>query len=348
MSVFLLSGLLADNSGFRKTIVPVLMYSGDAGFGTGAYVMMRKNFRQTDKTDKYSIAGIFTSEKQIMTFVSVDKYLIDGFKFKTKFSFRDKPATVYLPGHDTKFEDHADYDLQEFNLTLYPVWEFSCWEFGPLIGYSDFKISHREEDREYIFNNIDGSEDYSLLAYGLRISADTRDNDNYPEKGCYFESEFSNNDKGFLGDYSFQQLESEVRYFQKLSYFTIATQFYTKFSWGNTPIHKMPSMGSNDIMRGISSKRFKDMEMMVVQAELRFPLFNRFYGTVFSGAGNVATKISRLRMSSLKVAYGAGLRYAVSPEERVHLRLDIGTNNKISDHKDDDLYNIYFSIGEAF
>ncbi len=337
-----------DENELKKTIVPVLMYSNSAGLGSGAYVMLRRNYKKTFKLDKYSLAGIFTTEKQIMTFASLDKYIMQSFKMKARISYRDKPSTIYLPGHNSTFTDHADYNLQEFSISLYPTIEKGIFEVGPAVNYSLFDISEREEDREYIFDCIDGSDDYVLFGYGTRISADTRDNDNYPLTGYYWETEFLNFDKSLYGDFSFQVFESDLRYFFNISGIVIASQYYSKLTWGETPVHKMPSMGSNDIMRGISSKRYKDMDMMVFQSEIRYPLFRKFSGTIFAGIGNVASKIENLEIGTLKVAFGMGLRYAVSSDDRLNLRLDMGSNNRVSSNKDDDLFNIYFSIGEAF
>lgn len=337
-----------EKNKLKKTIVPVLMYSGDSGFGSGAYVMLRRRFKETQKNDKYSIAGIFTTEKQVISFISISKYITDSFKLNTKASYRDRPSSIYLPGHNTKFEDHADYNLQEFGFSLNPALEKGIFEFGPVISYSDINISDREEEMEYIFDNIDGAEDYSLFGYGASFSADTRDNDTYPLTGYFWDTEFLNYDKSLSGDYSFRILKSDFRYFFNIKSIIFASQIYSKLSWGDTPVHKMPSMGSQDLMRGISAKRYKDKDMVLLQSEIRYPLMGRFSGTFFAGIGNVASTLSRLQLSSHKAAYGIGFRYAVSPDDRLNLRLDIGSNNRISSSSDDDSFNIYFSIGEAF
>ena len=71
-----------------------------------------------------------------------------------------------------------------------------------------------------------------------------------------------------------------------------------------------------------TADRFRDKEMIEGQMEYRFPIWGRWGGTVFFGAGEVAPSVLNFSPARLKPAGGLGLRFAVIPKERINIRLD--------------------------
>lgn len=109
---------------------------------------------------------------------------------------------------------------------------------------------------------------------------------------------------------------------------TLALQWFNDFTWGDVPFFRMGMIGQNisglALGRGYFGGRFRDKILSHVQAEYRFPIFWRFGGVVFAGAGNVSPSLETFELSSTKTSIGAGLRFAVVPEERINLRIDVG------------------------
>lgn len=109
---------------------------------------------------------------------------------------------------------------------------------------------------------------------------------------------------------------------------TLALEWYTDAVFGDIPFFRMALLGQNisgvAIGRGYFGGRFRDKVMSIVQAEFRFPVFWRFGGVVFAGTGNVAPSIQSFDITTLKHSIGAGLRFALVPEERINLRIDVG------------------------
>ncbi|MDW8220590.1 MAG: BamA/TamA family outer membrane protein [Bacteroidota bacterium] len=109
---------------------------------------------------------------------------------------------------------------------------------------------------------------------------------------------------------------------------TLAILWFTDLTTGNIPFFRMGLLGQNvsglAVARGYYGGRFRDKMISYAQAEYRFPLWWRFGGVIFAGTGNVAPSIEQFDFSTLKHSIGVGLRFAVVPEERIHLRIDLG------------------------
>ena len=70
------------------------------------------------------------------------------------------------------------------------------------------------------------------------------------------------------------------------------------------------------------------------------PLYWRFGLVAFAGFGQVADKIEKMEFSEFKPSGGLGLRFALIPDQKVNLRIDMGVG------KDDGSFDI--SIMEVF
>jgi hypothetical protein len=109
---------------------------------------------------------------------------------------------------------------------------------------------------------------------------------------------------------------------------TLAVQLYADAMMGDIPFFRMGLLGANigglALERGYYGGRFRDKILGIVQAEYRFPIWWRFGGVVFAATGNVAAAPSDFDLTTLKHSVGAGLRFALIPEERINLRIDFG------------------------
>ncbi len=109
---------------------------------------------------------------------------------------------------------------------------------------------------------------------------------------------------------------------------TLGVQWFTDVMTGNIPFFRLGLLGQNvsgvALGRGYFGGRFRDKVLSYVQAEYRFPIFWRFGGVVFAGTGNVAATPSAFDFTTLKHSVGAGVRFALVPEERINLRIDVG------------------------
>jgi outer membrane protein insertion porin family len=83
--------------------------------------------------------------------------------------------------------------------------------------------------------------------------------------------------------------------------------------------------------------------MLVLNSELRFPLYKFFDGVAFVDAGNVYPKLANFKPFELRASSGFGLRIRTP---YVLVRLDYGF--KLSQRPDEPRGKFFFSIGQAF
>lgn len=94
-------------------------------------------------------------------------------------------------------------------------------------------------------------------------------------------------------------------------------------------------------MRGYFYGRFRDNEMITGQAELRYPLWHRFRGVVFAGAGSVAPAMDKFTWRGFNPSVGLGLRYIFDVRENIVLRMDFGFGENGNS-------GLYIMINQAF
>lgn len=80
--------------------------------------------------------------------------------------------------------------------------------------------------------------------------------------------------------------------------------------------------------------------MIAGQAEYRVELRGRLGAAAFFGAGEVARQWANLRSDALKPGGGAGLRFRLTKQSHINLRIDYGWG--IGSR------GLYLGVGEAF
>ncbi len=79
----------------------------------------------------------------------------------------------------------------------------------------------------------------------------------------------------------------------------------------------------------------------MVQAEYRAVFWNRFGATVFSGIGAVSLDVEGLFDESVHFTVGAGVRFMLSKQDHINLRLDVAAN-------EEGAFFPYLTVLEAF
>src|SRR5260370_20298079 len=92
------------------------------------------------------------------------------------------------------------------------------------------------------------------------------------------------------------------------------------------PFFELCQFGMMGDLRGYQLGRYRDRTMFATQAEWRVTLWRRFGATVFGGVGEVAPKWSGYDAENLLPSAGLGLRYNLSKQRRINLRLDLAHN----------------------
>ena len=190
------------------------------------------------------------------------------------------------------------------------------------------------------------------------LNRDTRDDRFDPHKGSLLTTNFSYSPK-FLG--------SDLNYISTFTQFTMYKSIISELLWascyrlglasafgevlipskrffagGGTSIRgfKLDAVGPVDIWTGQPEG---GEAMLVVNQELRFPIYKIFRGVVFLDAGNVYSRLRNFNPLSLRTGAGLGLRV----ETPVGLlRIDYGFNLK--PRPGEPKGTVFFSLGQAF
>jgi outer membrane protein assembly factor BamA len=104
------------------------------------------------------------------------------------------------------------------------------------------------------------------------------------------------------------------------------------------PFYLSPTYGGLNVGRGYPTFRFRDRNMLALQAEYRYQVSPLVSGAVFVDAGQVAPQVRALEWSQFKTTYGAGVRFGASGG--AGLRLDFAFHG--------DRPTFIFGLGHAF
>jgi hypothetical protein len=102
----------------------------------------------------------------------------------------------------------------------------------------------------------------------------------------------------------------------------------------------MGMLGGSKKMRGFYEGRYRDNNLVLLQAEYRRKIFWWLGFTVFASAGEVAHRADAFSSRFIRYTYGSGLRLTFDDAQRLHLRIDAAAG--------DGKVRGYFTIGEAF
>lgn len=165
----------------------------------------------------------------------------------------------------------------------------------------------------------------------LRIDAfidyDLRDNPDYPRRGTFLGSKFSNYRDRHFDLYHFRRWEFDVQ-----QYVPLGNQYRTLVFHGNMvmtdvgandrfPFYYMPDLGGGERLRGFRERRFRDYNSVLAQVEYRWYASWFLDMALFVDGGKVAPRRAEIDFSDWQFSGGLGFR--IHTKEAFVYRLDI-------------------------
>ncbi len=178
------------------------------------------------------------------------------------------------------------------------------------------------------------------FAIGLTASFDTRDNLQNPYRGTYgyVNQRFYGRGIG-NGDYNFSSTEVAAnQYCRVWKGGILAMQLHGMFTYGNTPWTMLATVGGSHNLRGYYEGRYSDKCEIDATIELRQHIYGRSGIAIWTGAGNVFSRFSELRLKHTLPNFGIGYRWEF--KNRINVRLDYGIGKGET--------GFVFNINEAF
>jgi outer membrane protein assembly factor BamA len=168
----------------------------------------------------------------------------------------------------------------------------------------------------------------TFLQLGAFVEADYRDQPGNPRSGGRYAASWTSFNDRKLKSFDFSQYDVDVQqyfpFFNERRVIALrAKATLTDAGAGQSvPFFMQPTLGGSEDLRGFREYRFRDQNMVVLNAEYRWEAFSGLDLAVFGDAGQVAAKASDLKFGEFKTSYGAGLRFNTA--KSVFLRLDLG------------------------
>jgi hypothetical protein len=239
-------------------------------------------------------------------------------------------------GPDTLESNESEYRIRATNLTGYaavrPVQWFSVgskvsWVQPSIDRRSGFFRSNRPDAIEIfpadiVFSVIDQS---AFVHSELSVTADTRDFPQHPLRGGVLRgamAKFSDRDRGL---FTFSRYEAEVAQFVPVVDGRIVVGVHGWLVASDAddgrfvPFYLQPNLGGHNSLRSFADYRFRDRNMLLLNAEARIAMTTHIDTAVFVDAGNVARRVSDLNLDHR--SYGVGLR--LHSRRQTYLRFDV-------------------------
>jgi len=311
-------------------VAPVAYYTPETrlAFGiVGIHYFRLGHAARPSRLSHYRFNFIRTQNKQTIAQVDYELYLADGkFLVDGMAKYWLFPDRFYGIGNRNTEADREDFSSRNWRLqmNLQRRWGRNLFS-GLHLEYFPLRVVETDGGGRLAAGDIPGSRGGTLAALGLFGKWDSRDNTFSAARGTYGAIFLNFFTRALAGDFAFTQLILDARkYFCLGAAQVLAVQGVFKSVRGDCPFQTLPLFGGQNLMRGFYEGRYRDRNLLALQAEYRRPLWGRFGLCGFAGAAQVQDRASRLALGEFHVAGGIGLRYKFNRRENLNIRLDIG------------------------
>ena len=311
-------------------IAPVVYYTPETrlAFGiVGIHYFRLGHPTQPSRLSHYRFNFVKTQNKQSIAEIDYELYLPGGrFLLDGQVKYSLYTDRFYGIGNRNSEANREDFKSRNWRLemNMQRLWGRNLFA-GLHLEFSPLNVLEIANDGLLAAGDIPGSRGGTLSALGLLGKWDSRDNTFSAARGTYC-SLFLNFFTPLLGsDFTFTQMILDARkYFPLSATQVLAVQGVFKSVWGDCPFQTLPMFGGLNLLRGFYEGRYRDQNMLAVQAEYRRQLWWRFGFCAFAGLAQVQPKPGLLALGEFHPAGGIGLRYKFNPRENLNVRLDVG------------------------
>lgn len=339
----------------RKSFVvlPVLSSAPETGIEAGGAGLLSFYTDTADKSTKISemfVYGTITTKGQNRLSLKLSYWAPQNtIHYRTSVGFINFPFNFYGLGNNTHLADVDHVGEKRYKFTfgaeksvggnIYAGFVLGGYNFA----YSDNNPTGIFNSDPYIQNKSGGSS----LYIGPSLNYDSRNNNTYTTKGIVITSNF-NLTKGVLGNNSYTGGFFNIEYSQffalnKKLVFGLDLQEQS-LTGNRSPFYFLPQLGNDEIMRGYYGGRYRDRNLLVGQAELRYRFIPSLAIVGFVGTGEVFN--TAFSMAQLKPNYGGGIRYFFDVVKGLSVRMDYGVGEKPAGEPRES--GFYIGLGQAF
>jgi outer membrane protein assembly factor BamA len=136
-----------------------------------------------------------------------------------------------------------------------------------------------------------------------------------PRRGGRYALTYQRFDDRDAGHYSFGRVEADLQQYvpllrgRRVLAFRALASMSDADEGGEVPFYLQRTLGGPDDLRGFRRFRFRDRNLLLLQAEYRWEIFTAVDGAIFYDAGQVAPRVRDLSLRDLESNYGIGFRF---------------------------------------
>lgn len=170
------------------------------------------------------------------------------------------------------------------------------------------------------------AEQPDFIRYEVFADANYREPRGNPRQGGRYYIGYQRFDDRDLHRYTFSRFEADLQQYISLLKERRVLAVRALASVSDTdqgqevPFYFLPSLGGPDDLRGFHRFRFRDRNVLLLQAEYRWEIFTAVDGALFYDAGKVAPRREDIDLTNLESDYGIGFRFG--SDNGVFLRIE--------------------------
>lgn len=163
-------------------------------------------------------------------------------------------------------------------------------------------------------------------------------------RGFYLSAEVTRNVDTRAEQYGFTRYTLDAREFlpvdKELLHGFAFRQFasFTQSGKGEVPFYRLQSIGGSRSLRGYGGGRFRDRNVILSNAEVRYQVWHKLDMALFTDIGHVFNDVGHLGEGGVRVGYGVGFRY----------RKDGKTLGRIDFARSDEGMTVILDLGSLF
>ena len=328
--------------GIRFLVLPTAFYGPETGVGAGiAGQTLFRTHPDRRPSNMFAVLTV-TQKRQVIAEMMPELYL-SGTRLFAKAIYNRWPDTFYGVGDNLPEDQAESYGSSFFILHLEAQ---RTVRSGVRLGFQYDLRTDRVYEREPFglleSGEIPGSENARTSGPGIVLDIDSRENI-FAARGGHWvrlSGQFLHRIFGSRNNAGKYTLDARL-YRSILPDHVVAVQLYGSTTFGTVPFQLLPQLGGPRLLRGYVSTRYRDNHSLILQGEYRTPFILRTGLVLFGGVGDLAAHPSKFSLKDVKSNVGVGLRFQLSPAERLHLRIDYGLGLR------DDTAKLYITVNEA-
>ncbi|HVZ57756.1 MAG TPA: BamA/TamA family outer membrane protein [Chitinophagaceae bacterium] len=324
-------------------LFPAVSYDPETSVALGVTAMHCYKTTAGAGLSQIRAVALYTFNRQFINEANLLHYTAgNGYLVKAGLVFNKFPEKFYGLGNATTKENAVTihYNVVKADISLLKRIQKNTYA-GMHYNYANYYNIYQLNAASHGLDTLTGGKGSVQSGLGVELLHDSRDNSINSTTGWYVLIDATWNQGLFGSGNKYFAFDADVRKYHELgSGAVLAWQAMAEMKEGEVPFTQLSYLGGSNMMRGFYAGRFRDKDLLALQAEYRRHLWRNWGLVLFAGAGKVGRDWDEMNGKDLHHAAGFGFRRSISRQHKVNLRIDLGYGNGQC--------NVYVNIGEAF